>query len=109
MAETSTKKKEERKSLGWGGFVVDTFFSNVESLISTALRRAEGVTDSIIRNVTLHIVLLISTVCGGLFFLIGLAQYLSHHYSHPGTGAMIVGSIVLAVGISVSIYIRNSK
>ena len=86
--EKNTTKKSE--AVGWMASIVQGFFGGVQEVVEQVRQgvRAAG------RRLIKRIALLIFSALGVVFFLVGLAQFLSESYQVPGSGAMVVGVFV---------------
>ena len=99
------KTKKEKAGSEWNaGWIFETVFGSVKSLVESLLGSvSEGLND-IVTNIARRAFAMVLAVFGLWFLLSGFARLLSFLYGAPGLGEILVGVLVFGSAILFSLF-----
>jgi hypothetical protein len=103
------KTKKEKGSGGiWdAGWIFETVFGSVKSLVESLLGSVSAGIDDIVTNIARRAFAMILAVFGLWFLLSGFAELLSFLYGAPGLGEILVGVLVFGSAVLFTLFWRK--
>lgn len=99
------KTKKEKSGGEWNaGWIFDTVFGSVRSLVESLLASVSEELNDIVTNIARRAFAMILAVFGLWFLLSGFAKLLSFLYGTPGLGEILVGVLVFGSAILFSLF-----
>ncbi|MFZ3032378.1 MAG: hypothetical protein WA082_05105 [Candidatus Moraniibacteriota bacterium] len=93
----TTKSGESDTHVGWAEMLLDGVFKSIQASFDGAFDRVHRMGHAFLRRVTRRAFLCLFAFLGILFLLVGFAQLLNSLYPFPGSGATIVGLLLLLI------------
>ncbi|MBP9751578.1 MAG: hypothetical protein KBD19_01810 [Candidatus Moranbacteria bacterium] len=103
------KTKKEKGSGGiWdAGWIFETVFGSVKSLVESLLGSVSAGLDDIVTRLARRAFAMMLAVFGLWFLLSGFAEMLSSIYGVPGVGSVLVGILVFGSAVLFSAFWRK--
>jgi hypothetical protein len=99
------KTKKEKGGSEWNtGWIFETVFGSVRSLVESLLGSVSESLNDIVTNIARRAFAMILAVFGLWFLLSGFAELLSFLYGAPGLGEILVGVLVFGSAILFSLF-----
>lgn len=104
VPEGNKTKKEKNDSEWNAGWIFDTVFGSIRSIVESLLGSVSEGLNNIVTNIARRAFAMILAVFGLWFLLSGFAEILSFLYSVPGLGSILVGILVFGSAVLFSVF-----
>lgn len=108
MSEKEKSTAGTRKERGgWATLLMQSVFGSLESMVHGIFASISQATQGFTLRLVRYTFLVLAASLGIVFFLVGVAQFLSVAYRMPGAGQMVVGLSLLVVTLVVHIFTKK--
>lgn len=105
--EKQTTETQKGESGSWSGFLLENIFGIIRSFVEGAFESVQVAAGTFTRKLARRAFVIFLVFVGIVFFLGGVARFLSAWYRLPGAGEMIVGVAILFISLMLYALVRD--